>query len=288
MIRIPPLLRRPSFLVLLLTTFSSATASGMPQAQFDSLLSEGRLADANKLLTDELKTNPADAEARFALGVVQFLQGVERLGQKLYGFGFKAPPAFGFLLRAPIPLPPNPDPNSITYKGLREILETWAADLAVVESTLAKLTDREVRLPLKLGLVRLDLDGNGTASEQESLWSMYQAVNRNARDISKEQVAEFVIGLDRADAHWLRGYCHLLMALTEFALAHDFRESFERTGHLWFTRVESPHAFLAVRRHPPQEAWGGETYDDLLDLIAAVHLIRWEVAEPQRVITCWP
>ena len=60
--------------------------------------------------------------ARFALGAIQFLQAIERLGQAFYRYGLNngeqtaALSGFPFL-RLPIPLNPSPEP--IDYEKLR-------------------------------------------------------------------------------------------------------------------------------------------------------------------------
>jgi hypothetical protein len=98
------------------------------------------------------------------------------------------------------------------------------------------------------------------------------------------QAKKFVIALDAGDVHWLRGYCHLLMAVGEFWLAHDGRDLFNRTAHLLFPKAEIPYEFL---KHRPREAAAGEldfpAWQMIIDAISAVHLIRLEPTEPERL-----
>jgi len=77
--------------------------------------------------------------------------------------------------------------------------------------------------------------------------------------------------------HWLRGYCHLLSAFCDFMLAHDMQELVESTAHVVFPKVESPHTHLA---------WPDDKlpwHFEIADAIAAIHLCRFDVIEPQRL-----
>jgi hypothetical protein len=86
------------------------------------------------------------------------------------------------------------------------------------------------------------------------------------------------IAFDRGDAIWLRGYSNALLALTEFLLAHDWREGFEATFHIFFPRPEWPFAQLV---NPP----GGAPFDSdrIADVVSFIHLLNWPVVEPARL-----
>src|SRR5262249_47187580 len=81
-----------------------------------------------------------------------------------------------------------------------------------------------------------------------------------------------------ADVAWLRGYCHLLSALGEIVLAHDERELFQSTAHLFFARTETPYRFLEERT-----PGGNFDFPTIVDLVAFVHLIHLPVTEPARM-----
>ena len=121
------------------------------------------------------------------------------------------------------------------------IFEALVDDLRKAEVTLAKVDDPVVKIPIHFGQIRLDFDGDGKASEEETLWTLYARLNSQAR-VTPEAAKEFVIAFDRGDVAWLRGYCHLLMAFGEFYLAHDGKELFDRTAHLFFARPDTPFA----------------------------------------------
>ena len=246
------------------------------RASFEASLEQGRLADAEGSLGDALKSKPDDDEARFALGVVQFLRAVEGRMQAFYRHGYRSEPGtMGF---SNLPIPANPKPEPLDYKTARDVLQGWIDDLAKVEATLAKIKSPAVKIPLRFGLIRLDFNGDGKADEEETLWKVYGNFNRGA-NISAEVAKGFVIAFDRGDVDWLRGYCHVLSALTEMLLAHDFEVLFNRSGFLLFRGIKPPEAFL-VESNPPQK---GFDMDQILDLVAMFHLIRLPVVEPARL-----
>lgn len=91
-----------------------------------------------------------------------------------------------------------------------------------------------------------------------------------------------LVAFDRGDVAWLRGYCHLLMALAEFFLAHDGQELFDGAGFIFFANVETPHKFLKTLGQAPGGFWdiGGV---DFLDIVAFIHLVRLPVQERERM-----
>jgi len=86
--------------------------------------------------------------------------------------------------------------------------------------------------------------------------------------------------VDGADLHWLRGYCHFLMAICETVLAYDEQKLFERCGQLLFPKIESP--FLTAKDSPPAERTGfNESL--MLDAIAAIHLVQFPLVDRDRL-----
>jgi hypothetical protein len=119
----------------------------------------------------------------------------------------------------------------------------------------------------------LDLDGDGVLAKEETLWEIFSAINTG---VEAEQGTNFLVGVDGADVHWLRGYCHVLMAICDFILAHDERELFERCGQLLFLDIESPYSTSKD---------GGEDFDmpQIYDAIAAIHLINFKMIDRERM-----
>lgn len=282
--------RRRRFAGIMLTgclclfcTFSSSSFSwadeGAPAVE--RYLLEGQLQAGSLALTAHLKEHPQDHDARFGLGTLQFIQSVEHLVQSLHRYGLREQGSAPFLFSIPVlrlPTPPNENPETLSYTESRQILQTWLDDLGRAEATLAQVREEDVKLPLHFGLIRLDLNGDGQATENETLWRIFRTLAPGMR-VSEEQARSFVIGFDGADVGWMRGYCHLLMAMGEIGLAYDGRELFEGCAHLFFPKVDTPHDYLQSGRR----VWdfGGDY--DIADIIALVHLIRMPVKEPERM-----
>jgi len=93
--------------------------------------------------------------------------------------------------------------------------------------------------------------------------------------------AAFEVAFDRADAIWLRGYCHLLSAGLEFVLAYDWHETFANAGGLFYPRIGAPErgSDRAGITSLPWIAGDGE----IAAAVAMIHQIRWEPTEPARL-----
>jgi hypothetical protein len=258
-----------------LVTAGPARAADKPLVE--EYLHTGKFRAGEKTLTDVLKKSPRDDQARFGLGVLQFLRAVEGLGQSLYRHGVRSDHAAARLaipvLR--LPVPKNPKPEKLTYAGSRRILVDWIAALEKAEKTLAAVRDDKVKLPLRLGLIRMDLDGDGKADDPFD-----DILKRYLGGQTPWQDRTLLVKFDRGDVAWLRGYCHLLTALAEVVLAYDGKELFDHTAHLFFANAETPYQFLN-EKHDPER--GGKDYTEIIDLITVVHLIRMPLKEPARL-----
>jgi hypothetical protein len=210
------------------------------------------------------------------------VRAVEHLGQSLYRFGLRS--EVGQRLNIPfarLPIPTNPKPEKITYADVRKIAQNFIDDLARAEATLAAIQDEQVKLPLRVGLVRLDLKGDGEASE--SLVTLAARILGGPANVFRDQ--EVLVVFDRGDVAWMRGYCHLLMALAEIGLAYDGQELFDSTAHVFFARPKTPHKFLKTLK----SEGGGGIWDlggvDIVDVIAGIHLLRMPIKEKSRMKT---
>ncbi len=251
----------------------------VPQVMGDRLRA-GELQLLETDLTARLSAAPQDDQARFALGTTQFLRTIEGMAQAMYRHGLEPPrefqrelPFFRF------PLSPNPSPEPLDYDKLRQVFLDALQGLTVAEATLAKMGQSEVKLPIAIGLARLDLNGDGKAEEQEALWRVLEST-LGGGNIPPEAAERYIITFDRADATWLRGYTHLLSALIEFGLAHDQREAFNATYQLMFPRAGLPGAVLNAW---PRPDYSGFNDGAVADFIALVHLTHWNATEPERL-----
>ena len=254
------------------------TKRGLEAPLVEDYLIRGKLAEGKNVLLAKLKENPQDDNTRFGLGILEFISALERLEQDLYKYGLRSLSTHG--LRPPIlrlPVEENPNPEVFSYLHARKMLETFRDNLLESEGTLAAIKDPALKVPLHFGLIKLDLNADGQASEEESLWKLYANISGNTH---LNEGKKFYIAFDRGDVHWMRGYCHLISSLCDVYLAHDSKETFECTAHMFFSKVDSPYKFLKTGKRIHRI---GRDDMDLVDLIALVHLIRWEVIQPERM-----
>ncbi len=238
-----------------------------PPPSVEELL-HGNLTAAAQELQRRVERASADDTSRFGLGVAQFLVSLETLGRSLHRHGLDSEPGrrWGIpILRFPVPSSANPE--LLSYEGFRAILVAWQADLERASATLEKVRDDRVQLSLGLEKLRLDLDGDGRSAENESLLALYARYNARVAG-----TPAFTIGFDAADVHWLRGYCQLLLALTDIVLAHDPQEQFDHTAQLFFARAGTTSEWLTRDRE-----------SEIADLVAWVHLFHWRLREPARM-----
>ena len=255
-----------------------ASADNVPLVT--TALTSGRLADGDAALAAAVARDPADANARFGLGIVRFMRAVEHLGQSLHRYGLRSPRTMDVpILR--LPVPENPHPEVLTYAAFRAMLQTFDDELASADATLETVGATPVELRLDLGAIRLDMAGDGSARGEEPLWTVLSGMSPGRSSGSDAAPNGTVAVLDNGDAAWLRGYSHLLMAFTDFLLAYDFQPMFDGSFSLFFPRVAGHEGF---GRDEDRSSGGFTGVDiEIADLVSLVHLIHWPVAEPDRL-----
>ena len=292
--------RRSGWLPGLAWAFLVAAAPARAEfpEEFGALLKEARLAEAATLAETRVAEDPADGQALFALGAAQFLGAIEGLGQGLYRLGINngedstLAEALPFLR---VPVPRNPAPEPASYKALRGVLSGLVDDLAEAEATLARVPADPVKLTVPLGAIRLDLNGDGEAGEGERLVLILATVS-GVPPVDGGFAATF----DESDVPWLRGYAHLLSAIAEIPLAHDWKAAFDHTFHGVFPDADLPSSPLQreyerllkeVLLNPPEgQSFTGFSPERerlqlaaIADAIAFLHLWRWPATEPERL-----
>jgi hypothetical protein len=230
-----------SLVVLLLLAVPAA--ADPPLAE--KFLHAGQLAVGEQTLDRTLAANPTDDQLRFGLGLIQLVQGVERLGQSLYEYGAKAEHSSLPFVRLPVPA--NPDPNAITYKKFRTLIDDFRRDLEKAEATLAKITDDRVKLTLRLADIKLDLDGDGKPTDR-FVELLRQTLGGNPEFLAKNR--DFRVSFDRGDVAWFRSYCHLLMGLADIMLAVDLETEFYANYQAFFPKVKP-----AEKVEPRNNGW---------------------------------
>ncbi len=264
------------FQVVVLASLLFCTSIALAQIdhaeKLDAFLSQGKLTASAEYFSKICSATPKDNQARLALGLTQFIQAIEGLGKSNFRYGLINKRA-QLIPLARLPIPLNDKPEQISYDKLRGIISALESGLRQAESTLAEVNTADVKLDFFIGRVQLDLDGDGVMAEMETLWRVFSAINTG---VNAEQGKDFYVGVDGSDVHWLRGYCHVLMAICDVMLAHDERELFNRCGHFLFLNVESPYALFKVETNE-------DFISDIFDAIAVVHLINFKVIDHDRM-----
>lgn len=117
-------------------------------------LLQGKLREGEVAMRERLASHPKDDQARFGLGVLQFLRAVENLGQSFYRFGLRTYSGDGFVLPfLRLPAPVNPKAEQISYEQLRAVMSKFLQNLTECEFTLSQIEDGDVKLPLHFGMI---------------------------------------------------------------------------------------------------------------------------------------
>lgn len=212
----------------------SARAVDLPSSPAERFLHEGRFAEGETALLLALDADPKDDEARFGLGVIQFVRAVQNLGQSLYDYGAMSKNTNQAFLR--LPVPNNETPSAISYRELGRVLDAFASDLGRAEATLAAIQDDQVKLRLRLSGITFDFTGTG--KQQTTLLQVLVDLNGGRLEIEKAN-PDFRVHFDRGDVAWLRAYCHLLCAMVNGYRAVDEAAGFEQRVSRIFPKVES-------------------------------------------------
>lgn len=216
-------------LAVLVFTIHGRPAFAAEPPLVEKYLHSGQLAIGEQVLERELNKNPKDDQLRFGLGVIRLAIGIERLSQTLHEYGARSDLVFTRL-----PVPENPEPNAITYTKFRNLLDDARRGLIGVDATLAGITNDHVQLPLRLGKIRLDLDGDGNATDDFTT-ILARFLGGRAEFLAKNP--DFLVKFDRGDVAWLRSYCHVAAGTIDFVLSIDWKTEFELNEFGSFPRV---------------------------------------------------
>jgi len=216
--------------ILVANLTATLEAADAPLAE--KYLHAGQLAKGEQELEVALAATPEDEQLRFGLGILQFVRGVERFGQSLHEYGIKqAENDSTLFLRLPVPV--NADPAPIHYTAFRRVLDDFIRDLSGAEATLAGVTDDDVKLPLRLAEIHLDLDSDGKPTDK--FIDILKKMMRQEFGFLKAN-PDFLVCFDRGDVAWLRAYCHLLTGILDCYLAFDSEESFNLSADRLFAK----------------------------------------------------
>jgi hypothetical protein len=253
--------------------------------QLRGFLYEGRIAEG----IETFAGRPDDPEAAFGLGFLTFVSGVEGLASAFYRHGFDpergiaTSPIFGM----PSSSVRSEKPQAIDYDAYRGYLETFVEVMDEAHDLLlAASEDAGFAVEIDIMRVRIDIDGDGAASEDETIGAFIaQGTGIVAPEMGLEdefgEMPDASFAFDAADAIWLAGYSQVLAFHADFALAHDFGDFFDAVMHRLF-----PGAGLPMEGYTPVESLFMDRDSDALiaDAIAAIHTLSWPVIDRERLL----
>lgn len=219
----------------------------------------------------------ANPDAQMALGFAEFVRAVEHLAEGLFRFGLKTPDMpFVPVLRLPIPT--NLQPEPVDYTKLRSLYQKFLDDLAVARTTLiafaASSGSDQSKLVLDVSAIRLNI-GQPIMLE---LRGVFLALNSPRRPSPQDSFDSWEVAFDRADALWLAGYSHVVSALFEFIMAHDWQRTFDATAPLFFSGASANKDFA-----PDSLRFMNGTGHSFADQVAFLHLIQWPAGDKARM-----
>ncbi len=278
--------------------FASQVLAANPHEILRRGLESGQAATAAAAVAPMAETS---ADARLALGFARFVVAVEHLGQGLYRHGLKTP-SNPFLPILRLPLPTNLAPEPLDYHKLRAIYQRFLDDLAEARKSLLATDGAEGKLVLDLFAIRFNLTAAADTSASMSLNDFLGQLQARQRPLPARPAAvpdqpqgipgaeqasppqTWEVAFDRADALWLAGYTHMLSAMMEFIMAHDWQNTYDATGHLFFAGAKP--SFTQIDPSEDATALGMVPYRDgtgLADQIALLHLIHWPAGDKVRM-----
>ncbi len=267
----------------------SGTAMASPLGeQLPDLLYSGEASTQRDNFAEACDAGQADA--CFGVGLIDVILAAEGLSQALYRHGATTPDmaAAEFFFGMPAEMetgPANPDPEPLTYEGLRAILEEFVTGLDQAQQgfLLAAEPDEDFSIVIDPLLVRLDINGDGEVSDGETLAVLLGDVlelPQGKTKGDKTQAVDTTVGFDRADAYWFAGYTQITASPVDFLLAHDFSAIYEAVGHRVF-----PKAGLPMQDY----SRGGmlmldpDTDTFIADMVAFLHTAQFPVVDSDRL-----
>jgi len=242
----------------------------------DAFIREGAtLSKATQELGALVESGDADARTQFAHALAVFFRSGERAAQRLYDYGAGQPIRSGsvMMFRGMMQAGHNPDPKPVSAEDVRDIARQWLTDLRNADELFDRIPEGDWKLRLDMARIPVDFNGDGVVSPREEPARVFSMLFRGGINIPEAE-RSFVLGLDATDLHWLRAYNDVLMAAAEIMLAYDNQEMFDRCGHLFFPKPESPYPFLQQSR--PLDPMGVDI--DVTDILAFVGSLDFPLA----------
>ena len=219
----------------------------------------------------------------FGLGMIQFVRAVEKLCQAQYRYGIQQPDPHLLLPLLRFPIPPNRRRSTTTPSAPCSRISSLTSRPARRRSR--KSARGRAAVVVDLMQVRLNVTGAIKSGEGIRLIDVIAAISGQSGRWPPEATKALDVKFNSGDAAWLRAYTHVLSALCEFLLAHDFHASFDAVAPHFWAHPKTPFAAELAVPAPPNMWTDFEPRPSALaDLIAAIHLLNWPVVAPERML----
>lgn len=226
----------------------------------------------------------------FAIGGLQFLQGIERALQLQWRTGMDQTAGdMGGELGIPLlrlPLPPNPAPEPFQGALVTRLFTDLDADMQAARTALASLPEGEdFGLEISFSDLWFDVNANGTRDAKEDALLLLgpQLMGWQWQDPAPA-APPLVVRFDAADAAWLAAYTHVLSGIANAILAYDPAASIDRViaakaafgptpapEYSYFNFEDFADAFAMLEgavNQPPDAAHAKAVKDHFLAMIA--------------------
>ncbi len=238
----------------------------------DAFLREGRIDAGLSVFATR-----SDNEGLFSLAVLQTLDGLQHFSAGCNQLGIN--PEFirdGFpFFRVVLPRAGEPPGRVATPAEVAGQFQALRNSLRRANATLARMDEKEFGVEVNLSKIRLDLDGDGKCSSNETLVASLERVL--TPNTSAHGGGDMVVRFDSADAMWLKGYTHLLSGVLDLLLAYDWRPVWDQCAHVIFLKPEPPPPLARFLSAP-------ERSDHWADLIAALHNMRLQLVDREGLV----
>ncbi len=250
------------FFISLTLPFLAIHLTGSTPNPLDEFLREGRIKEG--LTAYAAQSGNA---GHFSLAVLQVLDGLQQFSAGMHNIGVNPEfiqngiPFFRVVAPGRLQQPKEP----ATPAKVARLFQDFQLAFQHANATLAKIDEQEFGVEINLSQVRLDQDGDGKCSPEETLLlGLGQVLGLNQR---RQDARDIIVRFDSADAAWLKGYTHFLAGLLDLLTAYDWRPVWNQCAHIVFL---NPDPLPPLARFTS----AGGRFTQWADLIAAVHDMR--------------
>lgn len=221
---------------------------------------------------------PTDNGGRFSLAVLQAIDGLQQFSAGLNRLSFRRDLDRSFqglpFFRVAIPTAGTMGNEVATPQKIGDLFRGLRDAVRLANETVAGVDGEEFKVEVNLSRIRLDLSGDGIPGDPllESIGPAF--------GIPPGSDEEIIVRFDSADAAWFQGYTHVVTGMLEVLLAYDWQPVWDQSAHLLFSRYD-PAPAMAGFDPGPQDF--GINVATIADLVATIHAIQLEVADPEAL-----